>query len=133
MTLDRRDPDDVADVLKALPPGERNPTFSAPWEAEAFAIAVALHRRGVFTWSEWAQALGAAIKAAQASGDPDLGDSYYRHWLAALEQLLERKGVTDAGTLGHYREAWRCAAERTPHGTPIELAPQDLAHASGAR
>ena len=51
-------------------------------------MALALHERGVFTWTEWAATLGEEIKRAQAAGDPDRGDTYYRHWLAALERIV---------------------------------------------
>jgi nitrile hydratase accessory protein len=101
--------------------------FREPWEAQAFALAVALHERGLFSWAEWALALADEIGAAQAHGDPDTGETYYHHWLAALERLVVDKRVTDAMTLLRYREAWQQAAHRTPHGTPIELAPQDFA------
>jgi nitrile hydratase accessory protein len=93
--------------------------FAAPWEAQAFALAVALQRRGVFDATEWAGALGAAIAAA-----PDA--PYYESWLAALESLLEAKAVADRSTLDRYRDAWAHAADRTPHGAPIELAPADF-------
>lgn len=102
------------------------PVFLEPWEAQAFAMAVALHARGVFTWPEWATALAAEIKRAQAAGDPDTGETYYRHWLAALERIVADKGVTDARTLARYYDAWDRAADRTPHGTPIELRPDDF-------
>ena len=71
--------------------------------------------------------LGEEIKRAQAAGDPDTGETYYRHWLAALERIVAEKGVADAQMLDRYREAWEHAAERTPHGTPIVLAPDDFA------
>jgi nitrile hydratase accessory protein len=89
-------------------------------------MAVALHARGLFTWPEWAQTLGAEITRAQAAGDPDTGETYYRHWLKALERLVEAKGVADAGTLACYYDAWDRAADRTPHGQPIELRPDDF-------
>ncbi|HMV69252.1 MAG TPA: nitrile hydratase accessory protein, partial [Myxococcota bacterium] len=57
------------DALAAIPAGERNPTFAEPWQAQAFAITLALHRQGLFTWNEWASTLGHEIKAAQAQGD----------------------------------------------------------------
>ena len=113
-------------ALNAIPAGERSPTFNEPLEAQAFAIALALHRRGVFTWEEWAIALGKEIKAAQARGDPDTGTTYYRHWLATVERLVQEKGIANERTLSQYREAWHNAAERTPHGEPIVLAPQDF-------
>jgi nitrile hydratase accessory protein len=96
-----------------------DPAFAEPWEAEAFALAVALHERGLFTWPEWSAALGEEIRRAPEA-------SYYRQWLAALERLVTEKRVTDAGTLAQYAEAWGRAAERTPHGTPIELRASDL-------
>jgi nitrile hydratase accessory protein len=73
--------------------------FASPWEARAFALAVKLHEAGVFTWSEWADALAAEIRHAQAQGDRDDGTSYYRHWLATIETLLACKGVVDGAAL----------------------------------
>jgi nitrile hydratase accessory protein len=90
-------------------------------------MTLALHARGLFTWPEWAATLGAEIKRAQAAGDPDTGETYYRHWLAALERIVAAKGLADVRALGRYREAWAHAAARTPHGTPIELKPDDFA------
>src|SRR5262245_36090023 len=104
-----------------------SPVFREPWEAQAFAMALALHARGVFTWPEWAATLGAEIKRAQAAGDPDTGETYYRHWLNALERVVAEKGVADKATLARYRDAWDRAADRTPHGTPIVLRADDFA------
>ncbi|HEX3937235.1 MAG TPA: nitrile hydratase accessory protein [Xanthobacteraceae bacterium] len=102
------------------------PAFSAPWQAEAFALAVALHERGLFTWQEWATTLGDEIKKAQAAGDPDTGETYYHHWLATLERIVAAKGLADTAALARTKQAWSRAAERTPHGTPIELQPDDF-------
>ena len=113
-------------ALPSIPRDDDGPVFRAPWEAQAFAMALALHERGVFTWSEWAETLGAQIKRAQAQGDPDTGETYYRHWLAALEKLIEQKGVATSDTMHRYRDAWDHAADRTPHGQPIELTAQDF-------
>ncbi len=115
-------------AVPSIPRDAEGPVFREPWEAQAFAMALALHERGVFTWSEWAQALGAEIKRAQAAGDPDTGETYYLHWLAALERLVADKGVTDAATLNRYHHAWEHACERTPHGKPIELREEDFGH-----
>jgi nitrile hydratase accessory protein len=101
--------------------------FNAPWEAQAFALVLALHERGAFTWPEWAAALAAAITRAQAAGDPDTGDTYYRHWLDALETLAIDRGLADAERLHALEHAWEAAAERTPHGLPIELTPAERA------
>ncbi|MEY4680621.1 MAG: hypothetical protein RLZZ276_2270 [Pseudomonadota bacterium] len=78
------------EALPRIPRDAEGPVFREPWEAEAFALAVALHRAGTFTWAEWAAALADEIAGAKAAGDPDLGDTYYRHWLAALEKLVAR-------------------------------------------
>lgn len=104
-----------------MPRDADGPVFGAPWEAQAFAMTLALHERGLFTWSEWAETLAAQIAAAQAAGDPDTGETYYRHWLAALETLVARKGASSGDELARYRHAWDHAADRTPHGQPIEL------------
>lgn len=108
-------------------PGDAEaPVFREPWEAQAFAMVVSLHQRGVFTWVEWADTLAAHISKAQAEGDADLGDTYYRHWLSALEALAEAKGLTTLASLDRYKNAWDSAADRTPHGQPIELSPGDF-------
>jgi nitrile hydratase accessory protein len=117
----------ATDNVPGIPRDEDGPVFREPWEAHAFAMALTLHDRGVFTWSEWASALAAEIKRAQASGDPDTGETYYRHWLATLENLVAEKGVATSETLHRYRVAWDHAADRTPHGAPIVLTPQDFA------
>jgi len=112
--------------MPSIPRDADGPVFREPWEAQAFALALALHERGVFSWSEWASALGTEIKRAQAAGDPDSGETYYLHWLAALERLVAEKGVTSADTLHRYRDAWERACERTPHGKPINLREEDF-------
>jgi nitrile hydratase accessory protein len=107
-------------------PETERPAFGEPWEAQAFALAVSLNERGVFSWSEWAAALGDEIKKAQAAGDPDTGETYYRHWLAALEHIVAAKGLTDPHRLERTRNAWQRACARTPHGMPIELQTDDF-------
>ena len=116
----------ATEAVPSIPRDADGPVFREPWEAQAFAMTLALHERGVFTWSEWAAALAAEIKHAQGAGDPDTGETYYRHWLNALERLVAAKGVTDKPTLARYRDAWDHAADRTPHGVPIELAAEDF-------
>ena len=114
-------------AMPALPgPDGGEPVFGEPWQAQAFALTLALHRQGVFSWPKWAEALAAEIAAAQSAGDADLGDTYYAHWLAALERLLAVKGLSSAAELERHRQAWACAAERTPHGRPIELRADDF-------
>ena len=113
-------------ALPDIPCDAEGPVFREPWEAQAFAMALMLHERGVFTWNEWAETLGAEIKRAQAAGDPDTGETYYRHWLAALERLVAKKGVTTPDLLHRYRNAWDHAADLTPHGKPIVLQAEDF-------
>lgn len=108
--------------------GGEPPSFRRPWEAHAFAIVVMLHQRGLISWAEWSETLACAIAEAQQQGDPDLGDTYYHHWLAALETLVARKGLGSAAELERFRAAWDHAAQRTPHGRPIELTTRDLEH-----
>jgi len=114
-------------TFAGMPLDGAEPVFREPWEAHAFALAVALHERGLFTWPEWAQALAAQIASAQAAGDADRGDTYYRHWLAALESLVAAKGASSATELARFADAWDHAADRTPHGRPIELRDDDFA------
>ena len=109
------------DALPALPRDEFGPLFAEPWQAQAFALAVRLKDQGHFTWTEWCEALNREILAAQAAGDPDLGDTYYRHWLAALESLVVSKGLASREELASRRDAWDRAHRATPHGEPVSL------------
>lgn len=113
-------------IVPGIPCGAEGPVFKEPWEAQAFAIAVALQERGVFTWGEWASLIGEEIRKAQAAGDPDTGATYYSHWLATLERIVAMKGVANMDLLASTKAAWDRAAQRTPHGAPIELAPADF-------
>jgi nitrile hydratase accessory protein len=116
----------ATEAVPSIPRDAQGPVFREPWEAQAFAMALALHDRGLFTWPEWVATLGDEIKRAQAAGDPDTGETYYRHWLNALERIVAVKGLADVQMLARYRHAWHHAADRTPHGTPIELRPEDF-------
>jgi len=109
--------------LPSLPRDEDGPVFKEPWEAEAFAMTLNLHAQGHFTWPEWAERLGAEISAAPDAGDADRGDTYYLHWLKALEGLVAEKGLLTTDDLANRRDAWDKAARATPHGQPIVLPP----------
>jgi nitrile hydratase accessory protein len=111
---------DAALAATSIPRGDGGPVFPAPWAARAFALAVALNERGVFTWSEWSEVLGAEVARLSAADAAD-PEAYWRAWLAALESLLTAKKVARSSDLVMLREAWRDAAQRTPHGHPIEL------------
>ena len=106
-------------------PTDHEPVFQEPWEARAFAIVVLLHERGLYTWREWADALAARIATDKAAGD-DVTDSYYRCWLAALEDLLAIKGIGSMAETARWRDAWQHAVNRTPHGRPIQLQANDF-------
>jgi nitrile hydratase accessory protein len=99
-------------------PGLDDPVFAEPWQAQAFALVVALHERRLFSWGEWAQALSAEVKSEAAALD---GSDYYEHWLKALEKLLAAKGVAGSGEIDALAAAWERAAHATPHGKPILL------------
>jgi len=115
--------------LPSLPCDAGGPVFAEPWQAQAFAITVALHERGIIAWSEWAAQLSEAIRDAQRAGDPDTGETYYRHWLVALERMLLSKGLAEPLSLASLRQSWQVAAGLTPHGEPIRLPRSALARA----
>ena len=106
----------------SVPCDEEGPVFSAPWEAQAFAIAVVLHERGQFTWKEFTAQLAGEIAAAKERGEADDGRRYYEYWLTALERLVAQKGLVLADELAKRKAEWDRAARETPHGKPIELA-----------
>ena len=102
-----------------LPDSLSDPSpFSEPWQAQAFAMVVSLHERGLFTWDEWATALSTELKRPGAAED---GSDYYDCWLRALEKLLDQRRITDAGSIERVAAAWSRAAHATPHGQPIVL------------
>jgi nitrile hydratase accessory protein len=113
---------DTAEPVAPIPRGvDGAPTFEAPWQAQAFAMTLVLHERGLFTWTEWASTLAAEITRAREAGDPDDGSTYYQRWLAAIERLAVDKGVVSPAHLDSRRAAWDRAARATPHGQPILL------------
>ena len=116
----------AAELIAGIPRDSNGPVFRAPWEAHAFAMALALHKKGMFAWPEWSAMLSEEIKKAQAAGDPDTGETYYLHWLATLERMVAEKGATTNQALTEHLRAWEHAMHRTPHGKPIELKAEDF-------
>lgn len=94
-------------ALPGIPTGpDDEPVFAAPWEAKAFALVVELHRAGHFTWTQWAEQLGAEIRAAGADDD---GRGYYLLWLGAAEKLLAASAVCDGDELAARKAALEAA------------------------
>ncbi|HKP61176.1 MAG TPA: nitrile hydratase accessory protein [Polyangiales bacterium] len=102
-------------TLPGLPRDEAGPVFEEPWQAQAFALVLELHARGVFSWQAWTQALAAELRAHE---DLD-GTHYYHHWLSALEHLVGALGIADGEALAERKRAWQEAHRRTPHGQPV--------------
>lgn len=96
--------------------------FDEPWQAQAFACAILLSQRGLFTWAEWSEVFGATIKDDPERPGESHNDAYFRQWLAALEQLVEIKQATSQTEIDLRQGAWREAYLNTPHGAPVELA-----------
>jgi nitrile hydratase accessory protein len=92
--------------------------FGEPWEARAFALAVALCEAGQFQWSEFQQYLIDGIGAAEKSGRTTRGGAdYYRHWLSALTRLLEAKGIVVGAELqARIAEVGPPPPSQDPHG-----------------
>ena len=114
----------LAEALAAdtpIPRDAEGPVFAEPWQAQAFALVVALQNRGVFSADEWAQALGAEIREALAAGGCSDGSHHYERWCEALDHLLIAKGLTSHEGVDARSAAWERAAEATPHGKPILL------------
>ena len=105
-----------------LKPGETTAVpdqpFTEPWQAQAFAMTVHLHQQGVFTWSQWADALSTQLHQPDAATD---GSDYYHRWVDALNELVVDHSITTPSEINALADAWSRAAHATPHGQPIEL------------
>lgn len=97
---------------------EGDPVFAEPWQAQAFAMTVRLHERGVFTWAEWAEALSREVHRPGRA--EDCAD-YFECWVAALCVLLSERGIASEAEQAALSARWARAAEVTPHGSPILL------------
>lgn len=109
---------DALAAIASIPREADEPVFAEPWEARAFAMAVSLNEAGLFTWPQWAERFGAALKANTEEGGRL---SYYQVWLQVLEAMMAEKEIADSQTIKARSEEWEAAATRTPHGSPIEL------------
>ncbi len=95
--------------------------FDEPWQAQLFALTVALSEAGHFAWPDWTAAFGATLKAKGAAGPLDGGADYYAAWLETLEALLDRAGLAGRDEARAMRAAWERAYLSTPHGEPVRL------------
>lgn len=108
-------------IEMAIPRNEDGPVFDAPWQAQAFALAVKLSEAGYFTWPEWAEIFGAEIARATKQGKGCGNEDYYLCWLAALETIVATKNILSPDQLAARKEQWRHANEHTDFGSPIHL------------
>jgi nitrile hydratase accessory protein len=118
-----RTPPNLPD-MPSIPQDDDGPVFKAPWEAKAFGLTLSLHESGCFTWPEWVDCLSAEIAAAGKRGDPDLGDTYYQHWLAALEAIIAKKGLASHVELTERKADW----QRADHDRAFGEAPALHSH-----
>ena len=125
MTTSARLDDVRLEALPPLPRDEDGPVFDEPWQAQAFALAVKLSERGHFSWKTWARTLADELAAAAARGEPDDGSRYYHHWVAALERLVAKRGLSAGTALEARKEEWADAYRHTPHGRPVKLRKPD--------
>ncbi len=95
--------------------------FDEPWQAQLFALTVALSEAGHFTWPDWTAAFGAMLKAKGKDRPLDGGADYYAAWLETLEALLDRTGLAGREEAHAMRHAWERAYLTTPHGAPVHL------------
>lgn len=120
MPSDPRSPAAGHPPAAGQPPAPEQP-FAEPWQAQAFALAVHLNARGLFTWTAWTETFGSVLAMARTAGKPVDGDAYWRHWVTALEMMLTAAGTTDKQTLDALKDAWAQAYRDTPHGQPVRL------------
>lgn len=65
-------------------------TFDAPWQARAFAIAIALIEEGAYDWQAFQERFIERIEATdRETMQEDVEGVYYRQWLETLEDFLE--------------------------------------------
>lgn len=97
------------------------PAFDEAWQAQALAMADAMVKAGHFSATEWAEALGAELAAAEARGEADTLQTYYQAVLRALEALTASRAGISRTEQDQRRADWEAAYLRTPHGKPVVL------------
>ena len=109
------------DALKPLASVDGEAAFDEPWQAEALAIADTLVGDGMFSAGSWSEALGVALREAEAGGAIDDQQTYYQCVLTALEGLIAQHSDIDRPAMAAKREDWEQAYLSTPHGQPVKL------------
>lgn len=75
------------------------PTFDSPAQARAFGLVVALSREGAFEWNAFRDELIDRIAGDDGSLETETEQSYYDHWLEAIERLLDENGYVSPAEL----------------------------------
>ncbi len=86
----------VADMggTAALPRKNGELVFEAPWESQAFGLAIALYERGHYDWEEFRGRLISEIGDWERSEEDEREVwDYYRRWLASFEALVKDRGL----------------------------------------
>jgi nitrile hydratase accessory protein len=99
------------------------PVFDEPWQVQALALAERLKAAGLYSATDWAEALGVERARQAASGVPDSNAAYFEAVLATLERLSA--STISPAARDRRRAEWEAAFARTPHGMPVVLAPDD--------
>jgi nitrile hydratase accessory protein len=82
------------DGTAALPRKNGELVFEAPWESQAFGMAIALYEQGHYDWEEFRGRLISEIGAWERSEEDERAVwDYYRHWLASFEALVKDRGL----------------------------------------
>ena len=100
---------------------DSGPPFHEPWQAELMALAFAASEKGIFSPSEWSEALGRELRKKDADEVSDDRSSYYHAALRALETLLLASDSLASEVIASREAEWRRAYLNTPHGMPVEL------------
>ena len=110
-----------SDPLAPLARIDGEVVFDAAWQVQALGLADCLVHAGVISASQWAEALGEALRNAVRAQAPDDRETYYNVVISALEALLQRSRVVAAREVAARKAQWERAYLNTPHGQPVEL------------
>lgn len=79
---------------------EDDPTFDAPWQARAFALAVAVSKETACDWDAFQERFVERVQAIDPDGlQQDVEAVYFNEWLAALEEVLDVADLLDRDEL----------------------------------